>query len=128
MTCPAAEVRGGWGYQRVATNMMYQVPRNNSASWYGRPGMQRIVDSGRITAAMRFHTDTRSAAEQEQGGRLALSHSGSASAAFGVGAFGRRRRGVAPGHGSAGRSAAGRPGRAGRSSAGRAADGAGSGR
>jgi hypothetical protein len=52
-------------------------------------GMQRIVvDSGRITAAMRFHIDTRSAAEEERANRLALQHSGSASASFGVGWFG----------------------------------------
>jgi hypothetical protein len=52
-------------------------------------GMQRIViDSGRITAAMRFHIDTRSTAEEDEASRLDLRHSASASASFGIGAWG----------------------------------------
>jgi hypothetical protein len=54
-----------------------------------RLGMQRIViDSGRITAAMRFHIDTRSAAEVDEGSRTDLRHTGAASVSFGVGAWG----------------------------------------
>jgi hypothetical protein len=52
-------------------------------------GMQRVVvDSGRITAAMRFHVDTRSAAQEDEASKLDLRHSATASASFGVGAFG----------------------------------------
>src|SRR5262249_41382416 len=52
-------------------------------------GMQRIViDSGRITAAMRFHIDTRSAANQEQGSTLSEQNRIKASGSFGVGPWG----------------------------------------
>jgi hypothetical protein len=52
-------------------------------------GMQRIVvDSGRITAAMRFHIDTRSAASEESGNKFSLQNRVKASGSFGVGPWG----------------------------------------
>jgi hypothetical protein len=52
-------------------------------------GMQRIViDSGRINAAMRFHIDTRSAAEVDQGSRFDFSNQMSAAGSFGYGPWG----------------------------------------
>ena len=52
-------------------------------------GMQRIVvDSGRINAAMRFHIDTRSAAQEDQGSTFDWKNQISGSASFGVGAWG----------------------------------------
>jgi hypothetical protein len=52
-------------------------------------GMQRIViDSGRINAAMRFHIDTRSAAESDTGSRFDLTNRINASGSFGVGPWG----------------------------------------
>ena len=52
-------------------------------------GMQRIVvESGRLNAAMRFHIDTRSAANSEQGSRFALQNESQASGKFGVGPWG----------------------------------------
>ncbi|MBD1844521.1 hypothetical protein H6F89_14180 [Cyanobacteria bacterium FACHB-63] len=52
-------------------------------------GMQRIViDSGRINAAMRFHIDTHSAAQADQGSRFDLTNQISASGSFGFGPWG----------------------------------------
>jgi hypothetical protein len=52
-------------------------------------GMQRIVvDGGRITAAMRFHIDTRSLAQQDRGSRSEFGLQTSGSGSFGVGAWG----------------------------------------
>jgi hypothetical protein len=52
-------------------------------------GMQRIVvDSGRITASMRFHIDTRSAANQEQGSTFSEQNRVKASGGFSVGPWG----------------------------------------
>jgi hypothetical protein len=52
-------------------------------------GMQRIiVDAGRITAAMRFHIDTRSAANQDRGSQFGMQNRVKASGSFGVGAWG----------------------------------------
>ena len=52
-------------------------------------GMQRIViDSGRITAGMRFHIDTRDALAQDKASRFATEHELSASGSFGIGAWG----------------------------------------
>lgn len=52
-------------------------------------GMQRIVvDSGRINAAMRFHIDTRSAANEERGSQFNMQNRVKASGKFGMGAWG----------------------------------------
>ncbi|MDB4950025.1 MAG: hypothetical protein JWM27_2674, partial [Gemmatimonadetes bacterium] len=52
-------------------------------------GMQRIViDSGRITAAMRLHIDATSAAEQDKGSRFDMTNTVNAQASFGVGPWG----------------------------------------
>ena len=52
-------------------------------------GMQRIViDSGRITAGMRFHIDTRDALAHDEASRFGTEHELSASGSFGIGAWG----------------------------------------
>ena len=52
-------------------------------------GMQRIViDSGRINASMRFHIDTRSAAQQDQGSRTGFENKVRAAGSYGVGPWG----------------------------------------
>jgi hypothetical protein len=52
-------------------------------------GMQRIVvDSGRITAAMHFHIDTRSAAQDDRGSTFDLKNTVAASGSFGFGPWG----------------------------------------
>jgi hypothetical protein len=52
-------------------------------------GMQRIViDAGRITAAMRFHIDTRSAASQDRGSQFGMQNRVRASGSFGAGPWG----------------------------------------
>lgn len=52
-------------------------------------GMQRIViDSGRITAAMRFHIDTRSAASEDKGSQFSMQNRVKASGSFGIGPWG----------------------------------------
>ncbi|HST44342.1 MAG TPA: hypothetical protein VLK29_03860, partial [Luteimonas sp.] len=52
-------------------------------------GMQRIViDSGRINAAMRFHIDTRSAANQDRGSQTSVHNRIRAGGSFGVGPWG----------------------------------------
>jgi hypothetical protein len=52
-------------------------------------GMQRIViESGRLNASMRFHIDTRSAANSEEGSRFDLQNRVDASAHYGAGAWG----------------------------------------
>ncbi|WP_193552900.1 MULTISPECIES: hypothetical protein [Xanthomonas] len=52
-------------------------------------GMQRIVvDSGRINAAMRFHIDTRSAANEDRGSQFSMQNRVKASGKFGMGAWG----------------------------------------
>ncbi len=52
-------------------------------------GMQRIViESGRINASMRFHIDTRSAAQADEGSRFALDNEIKASGSFGAGPWG----------------------------------------
>jgi hypothetical protein len=52
-------------------------------------GMQRIViDSGRINASMRFHIDTRSAAEEQGGSTFDTHHEIAGSASYGVGPWG----------------------------------------
>jgi hypothetical protein len=52
-------------------------------------GMQRIVvDSGRITAAMRFHIDTRSAAQGDEGSTLSFKNQIDAAGSFSYGPWG----------------------------------------
>jgi hypothetical protein len=52
-------------------------------------GMQRIViDSGKINAAMRFHIDTRSAAQDDRGSSFDFRNTVNASGSFGVGPWG----------------------------------------
>jgi hypothetical protein len=52
-------------------------------------GMQRIViDSGRIAASMRFHIDTRSAAQEDRGNTLDFRNTIDASGSFGTGVWG----------------------------------------
>lgn len=52
-------------------------------------GMQRIViESGRLNASMRFHIDTRSAANSESGSRFDIQNKVEASGKFGVGPWG----------------------------------------
>ena len=52
-------------------------------------GMQRIViDSGRIHASMRFHIDTRSAAQEDRGSQLDARHTSTVSGSFGYGPWG----------------------------------------
>jgi hypothetical protein len=52
-------------------------------------GMQRIViDSGKINASMRFHIDTRSAAQDDQGSTFNFQNQVDASGSFGVGPWG----------------------------------------
>lgn len=52
-------------------------------------GMQRIViDSGRISASMRFHIDTRSAASEDKGSQFGLQNRAKASGSFGAGPWG----------------------------------------
>lgn len=52
-------------------------------------GMQRIViESGRLNASMRFHIDTRSAANSESGSRFDLQNKVEASGKFGIGPWG----------------------------------------
>jgi hypothetical protein len=52
-------------------------------------GMQRIViDAGRISAAMRFHIDTRSAASRDRGSQFGMQNRVRASGSFGMGAWG----------------------------------------
>ncbi|QNH19951.1 hypothetical protein HEP73_00849 [Xanthomonas sp. GW] len=52
-------------------------------------GMQRIVvDSGRINAAMRFHIDTHSAANEDRGSQFSMQNRVRASGSFGAGPWG----------------------------------------
>jgi hypothetical protein len=52
-------------------------------------GLQRIVvESGRITAAMRFHIDTRSAAQDDRGNTFDFRNQINAAGSFGIGAWG----------------------------------------
>jgi hypothetical protein len=52
-------------------------------------GMQRIVvDSGKINAAMRFHIDTRSAANQDQGSQTSIQNRIKGGGSFGMGPWG----------------------------------------
>lgn len=52
-------------------------------------GMQRIViDSGKINAAMRFHIDTRSAANRDQGSQTSLHNRIKGGGSFGMGPWG----------------------------------------
>ena len=52
-------------------------------------GMQRIViDSGRISAAMRFHVDTRSAANEDRASQTSVQNRVRGSGSFGVGPWG----------------------------------------
>ncbi|AXK72154.1 hypothetical protein DWG18_07570 [Lysobacter sp. TY2-98] len=52
-------------------------------------GMQRIViDSGKINAAMRFHIDTRSAANQDQGSQTSIQNRIKGGGSFGFGPWG----------------------------------------
>jgi predicted O-methyltransferase YrrM len=52
-------------------------------------GLQRIViDSGRLHASMRFHIDTRSAAQDDRASQLDARHSSTASGSFGYGPWG----------------------------------------
>lgn len=52
-------------------------------------GMQRIViDSGRINASMRFHIDTRSAANEDKGSEFGMKNRVKAAGSFGVGPWG----------------------------------------
>jgi hypothetical protein len=52
-------------------------------------GMQRIVvDSGRITAAMRFHIDTRSAAQADEGSTTSFKNQSDATGSFSYGPWG----------------------------------------
>ncbi|WP_020608483.1 hypothetical protein [Chitiniphilus shinanonensis] len=52
-------------------------------------GMQRIViDSGKINAAMRFHIDTRSAANSDQGSQFGMQNRVRAAGSFGMGPWG----------------------------------------
>lgn len=52
-------------------------------------GMQRIViDSGRINASMRFHIDTRSAANEDKGSEFGMKNRVKAGGSFGVGPWG----------------------------------------
>lgn len=52
-------------------------------------GMQRIViDSGKINAAMRFHIDTRSAANEDRGSQFSMQNRVRASGSFGAGPWG----------------------------------------
>jgi hypothetical protein len=52
-------------------------------------GMQRIVvDSGRITASMRFHIDTRDALARDEGSRFATEHELAGKGSFGAGPWG----------------------------------------
>ncbi|MDQ3287055.1 MAG: hypothetical protein M3Q42_02130 [Pseudomonadota bacterium] len=52
-------------------------------------GMNRIViDSGRINASMRFHVDTRSAANQDRGSEFSMQNRIKAGASFGTGPWG----------------------------------------
>ncbi|MGH7451936.1 MAG: hypothetical protein ACRENG_11350, partial [bacterium] len=54
-----------------------------------RLGMQRIVvESGRITASMRFHIDTRSAAQDDRASRSDFRHQLNAAGSFGFGPWG----------------------------------------
>jgi hypothetical protein len=56
-------------------------------------GMQRIVvDSGKINASMRFHIDTRSAAQDDQGSTFNFQNQVDASGSFGVGPWGASAR------------------------------------
>ena len=49
-------------------------------------GMQRIViDSGKINASMRFHIDTRSAANEDRGRQFGMQNRVKASGGFGIG-------------------------------------------
>lgn len=52
-------------------------------------GMNRIViDAGKISAAMRFHIDTRSAASQDRGSQFGMQNRVKAGGSFGIGAWG----------------------------------------
>lgn len=52
-------------------------------------GMQRIViDSGKINASMRFHIDTRSAANEDKGSQFGMQNRVKAGGSFGIGAWG----------------------------------------
>jgi hypothetical protein len=52
-------------------------------------GMQRIVvESGRITASMRFHIDTRDALARDEGSRFGTEHEIAAKGSFGAGPWG----------------------------------------
>lgn len=52
-------------------------------------GMQRIIiDEGKINAAMRFHIDTRSAANQDSASQNSMQNRVRASGSFGIGAWG----------------------------------------
>lgn len=52
-------------------------------------GLQRIViESGRLHASMRFHIDTRSAAQEDRGSQLDARHTSTVSGSFGYGPWG----------------------------------------
>ncbi|ROZ62256.1 hypothetical protein [Ramlibacter sp. WS9] len=52
-------------------------------------GMQRIIiDAGKINASMRFHIDTRSAANQDQGNQFSMQNRVRAAGSFGAGPWG----------------------------------------
>src|SRR5258708_25580761 len=52
-------------------------------------GMQRIgIESGRLSAAMRFHIDTRSIAASESGSRFDLENKAEVKGSFGYGPWG----------------------------------------
>jgi hypothetical protein len=52
-------------------------------------GLQRIViESGRLHASMRFHIDTRSAAQEDRGSQLDARHTSTVSGSFGFGPWG----------------------------------------
>jgi hypothetical protein len=63
--------------------------RQESLATMVRLGLHRIViDSGRISASMRFHIDTRDAVASDQGSRFALENEIAAAGSFGVGPWG----------------------------------------
>lgn len=63
--------------------------RQESLATMVRLGLHRIViDSGRISASMRFHIDTRDAMASDQGSRFGLENEISAAGSFGFGPWG----------------------------------------
>lgn len=88
---PDATVPDGGDPERLVPLARQAMARNRQQilSTMVMMGLQRIVvESGRLNAAMRFHIDTRSAAEQDRGSSFDTRNEVAASASGGLGGWG----------------------------------------